>query len=82
MPKIFESPDGGRTVYQREIGNLTRELIKEDRSLHDQILESQLWGEIRRAAETNPTIQEALDRAKIAYYLSKEYEKRHGNRKT
>jgi hypothetical protein len=72
MAKIYESPDGGRTIYQRDIGSLTRDLIKEDRSLHDQILESQLWGEIRRAAETNPTIQEALDRAKIAYYLSKD----------
>jgi chemotaxis regulatin CheY-phosphate phosphatase CheZ len=72
MAKIYESPDGGRTIYQRDIGSLTRDLIKENRSLHDQILESQLWGEIRRAAETNPTIQEALDRAKIAYYLSKD----------
>ena len=80
MPKIFESPDGGCTVYQRDIGNLTRELIKEDRSLHDQLLERTLWGEIHRAAETNPTIQEALERAKIDYYLSKEYEQRHGRK--
>jgi len=80
MAEIYESPDGGQTVYKREIGSTNRKLIKENWSLHNEILESKLWGEIHRAAETNPTIQEALDRAKIAYYLSEEYEKRHGRK--
>lgn len=34
--------------------------------------ESQLWHNIRMAAKTNPALQEALDRAKIIYYLSTE----------
>jgi hypothetical protein len=50
------------------------------RPLFEQIREDQLWGEIRRAAKTNPTIQEALERAKIDYYLSKEYEQKHGRK--
>jgi hypothetical protein len=50
------------------------------RPLHEHIKEDKLWGEIRRAAKTNPTIQEALERAKIGYYLSKEYEERHGRK--
>jgi hypothetical protein len=48
--------------------------------LFEKIKEDQLWGEIRGAAKTNPTIQEALERAKIDYYLSKEYEQRHGRK--
>jgi hypothetical protein len=72
MAEIYESPDGGRTVYKREIGSSNRKLIKEDRSLHDQILESQLWEKIRRAAKSNPSLQEALDRVKIIYHLSKD----------
>jgi hypothetical protein len=40
--------------------------------LHDHLMEDQLWGNIRRAAKTNSTLQEALDRVKILYHLSKE----------
>jgi hypothetical protein len=36
------------------------------------IKEDKLWGEIRRAAKTDPVLQEALDRAIILYQLSKE----------
>jgi hypothetical protein len=50
------------------------------RPLFDHIREDKLWGEIRRAATTNRTIQEALERAKIDYYLSKEYEERYGRK--
>lgn len=28
MEKIYESPDGGKTVYQREVGSSERELVK------------------------------------------------------
>jgi len=31
-----------------------------------------LWGEIRRMAKTNPTLQAALERVKIIYHLSKD----------
>jgi hypothetical protein len=78
--EIYESPDGGRTVYKREIGSLGRELIKEDKALHNEIMENQLWSDIRQAAKNNPSIQEALDRVKITYYLSNEYEKKHGRK--
>ena len=35
------------------------------------IKENQLWWEIREAARTNPVLQEAVDRVKILYELSK-----------
>lgn len=34
--------------------------------------EDQLWGNIRREAKTNPTLQRALDRAIMIYKLSKD----------
>ncbi len=34
--------------------------------------DQKLWNDIRRAALSNPALQDALDRAKIIYYLSKE----------
>jgi hypothetical protein len=42
------------------------------RPLHEHIMDDKLWGEIRRAAKTNTALQEAIDRVKILYHLSKE----------
>ena len=41
------------------------------RPLHEHIMEDQMWGEIRRMAKTNPTLQDALNRAIMIYQLSK-----------
>ena len=76
MPKIFESPDGGITVYAREMGSAERvETAKSQEDRRDLIAaiqENKLWGEIRRAAKTNPALQDALDRAIVIYELSKD----------
>ena len=56
--------------------------MEKKKSLHEEIKESQLWGNIHRASKTNPALQEALDRVKVTYYLTADYEKRYGNRKT
>ena len=48
----------------------------DDNELKDsmaQIREDRLWGEVRRAAKTNKTLQAALDHAIMIYKLSKEY---------
>ena len=98
MPMIFESPDKGKTVYARNPGTIEKMRIDSNgnlgigtaaprqvlstSSLHDQMMEDKLWGNIRRAAKTDPTLQEALERVKVTYYLTKDYEDRYGNRKT
>lgn len=77
---VYEKADG--VTYAREIGShpSTRKEIGRDydprtpdgRPLYEQIKETKLWGDIHREAKTNPTLQEALERVKILYYLSKE----------
>jgi len=42
------------------------------RPLIDHIRDDKLWGEIRREAKTNVTLQKALDRAIMIYRLSKD----------
>jgi hypothetical protein len=72
---IYESPDGGETVYARESGHSERTMIGQSlhaRSKLDDLKEDKLWGEIRRAAKSNKALQEALERAIIIYHLSKE----------
>lgn len=42
-------------------------------TLIERVKEDKLWGEIRRAAKTNSTLQSALEQCIIIYKLSKEY---------
>jgi hypothetical protein len=77
---VYERDKG--TVYAREFGAdpSTRKEIGWDydprtgdgRPLHDHIMDSKMWGEIRREAKTNITLQKALDRVIIIYKLSKD----------
>ncbi len=74
----------GGTIYAREIGAApeTRVAIGWDwepesnparvRGAHENdVKENLLWYNIRAEAKRNPTLQEALDRVKILYELSK-----------
>jgi hypothetical protein len=71
----------GDEIYARESGAAERTLVGYDqkydprttdgRPLRELLLEDKLWGNIRRAACTNPALQDALDRAIMIYNLSK-----------
>jgi hypothetical protein len=75
---IYERADG--VTYAREFGKTDRHPVgwefdnrtSDGRPLHDHLMDSKLWGEIRRAAPTNPALQKALDRAIMIYRLSKD----------
>ncbi len=74
MTYIFESPDGGNTVYRREFGKTKRELysISEEKRKWDQQLEEEmLWVKIAQAGRTNPVLQAALEQARMIYELSR-----------
>ena len=76
----------GDEVYAREFGETERKLIgykyemenkpdprtADGRPLYEHLQESKLWGEIRREAKTNITLQRALERAIMIYRLSKD----------
>ena len=76
----------GEEIYAREFGETERKLIgykyemedkpdprtNDGRPLHEHLMESKMWGEIRRMAPTNPALQKALDRAIMIYRLSKD----------
>jgi hypothetical protein len=42
------------------------------RPLHNHIMEDKLWGDIRRLARTNTTLQSELERVIMLYHLIKE----------
>ena len=73
MTYIFESPDGGHTVYRRRPGQIQRELYSVS-ELEKQRQESYhrfiRWQKILEAAKTNPALNEAVERAEVLYQLT------------
>lgn len=76
---VYERVDD--TVFRREPGSLDREVVGYDyrtpdgKPMHEHIMDAKLWGEIRRAASSNPALQDALDRVIMIYQLTKNNER-------
>jgi hypothetical protein len=72
---IYEKANG--ITYAREFGAPHSERFEIGRDLalllKDELL---LWEDIVRAGRTNQALQDALDRAKIVYHLSKDHGKK------
>ena len=71
---IFESPDGGRTVYARRPGSATRELHSQDPELQQELheLEQQKrWVNIFQARQDNLELDRLCEQVEILYELSK-----------
>ncbi|WP_353483234.1 hypothetical protein [Haliscomenobacter sp.] len=75
----FGAGPGDRTVVGYDYDPITGQKIphqwdsrtNDGRPLHDHMKEDQLWGQIRREAKTNPTLQDALAHAIMIYRLTK-----------
>jgi len=67
---IYESPDGGKTVYSRKSGSLDRIMIKEDTSQH-YVTKWYEWKEILKLAETEPSLANAINKAEMLYVILK-----------
>jgi hypothetical protein len=72
---IYERANG--VVYARESGSLDREAIGWEYDpatgsrVEDIARAGQEWREILAFAKSNPALQEAIDRVKLLYHLSK-----------
>jgi hypothetical protein len=74
---IFESPDGGRTVYARRPGSNHRELYTRDPELDKELAElknQERWQQILAARTDNPELNDLLEKAEILYELSRKPE--------
>ena len=67
---IYESPDGGKTIYSRKSGSLDRTLIREDPE-RKSIAKWHKWKEILKLAETEPSLANAINKAEMLYVLLK-----------
>ena len=74
---IFESPDGGRTVYARQPGSTNRELYSQDPALQQELKDlekSKRWVEILQARQTNPELDHLCEQVEILYELGRKTE--------
>ena len=71
---VYESPDGGRTVYARRAGQRNRELYSVDPALQEEMEElrqQERWQFILASRKSNPAINELCEQIEILYELSK-----------
>ena len=71
---IFESPDGGRTVYARKPGTIERKLYSQDPALQQELKDlenSKRWVEILQARKDNPELDHLCEQVEILYELSR-----------
>lgn len=72
---IFESPDGGRTVYARRPGQTKRTLHRQDPELQRELeeLENQKrWVDIFQARQHNPELNRLCEQVEIMYELGRQ----------
>lgn len=67
---IYESPDGGKTVYSRKSGSSDRTMIKEDNS-RNYITRWYEWRDIIKLSETEPSLADAINKSEMIYALIK-----------
>lgn len=69
---IFESPDGGKTIYSRKAGqdHTQRVCIQEDpeKKWRERWLE---WRDILEESKTNPGLADLIEKAEMFYKLIK-----------
>ena len=71
---VFESPDGGRTVYARRPGSTVRELHRQDPQLQQELAEleqQKRWVDIFSARGANAELNHLCEKVEILYELSK-----------
>lgn len=69
---VFESPDGGHTVYRRHPGKLDRELHSMDSHAQDKLdtqKQEKIWANIHKTAKQDHVLKEMLDQVMVYYQL-------------
>lgn len=68
---IYESPDGGKTVYVRNSLSGERKIVKIDESKIKEFRWFK-WKEILKLSENNPSLANAIKQAELIYEIIKQ----------
>lgn len=67
---VYESPDGGKTIYSRKPGETTRTLVHEDPEIVYK-RRWMMWRDILNAGREYPPLEDAIQQAEMIYKLVK-----------
>jgi len=71
---VYESPDGGDTIYAREAGAPDSERVMIGQNLNaKERINQRMWNEIYPKRNLNPALTEAVEKCIIIYKLSEDY---------
>lgn len=73
---IFESPDGGRTVYSRKSGENQKTLHWQDPNLQRELQElerEKRWVDIFQSRKDNPELNHMCEQIELLYELGKKH---------
>ena len=71
---IYESPDGGRTVYARRAGHTARQLYSQDPNLQlelEELEREKRWVDIFGVRKTNAELDRLCEQVEMFYELGK-----------
>lgn len=71
---IYESPDGGKTVYARKPGETVRHLHSVDPAWQKEQQLNTRWANLKEAvfmADTDPALNDLIEKVEIYYKLKK-----------
>lgn len=72
---IYESPDGGKTVFSRKSGETVSHLHSVDEKWHQEQELTQRWMNLKHAvflADNDPTLDDAIKKVEMLYLLKKD----------
>lgn len=75
---IYESPDGGKTVYTRKSGETVRHLCAVDEKWKKEQEINVRWVNLKEAvymADSDPTLDDAIQKVEMLYLLLKDERK-------
>ena len=77
VTKIYESPDGGKTIYVRDFGSELKTLVPNDDSIKRQLMAGRANRllTILKLSETDTTLKDALEALEALYILKYSDEK-------
>lgn len=67
---VYESPDGGDTIYARPIGSgIDQRVLIRPGVFQKEIKHNELWHSIHTAAKQDTHLKEMLDQIEVYYHL-------------
>lgn len=73
---VYESPDGGKTVYAREHGSSDRQLHLEDPTWKKEQRLQIRWRNLKEAvymADSDPSLNDAISKVEMLYALKRRW---------